>query len=570
MRIKCLASAMLLALGIGRAWGQEGAATDMPVSVHPATAGHVLPPVKNRDAGGGPRKLWTRGFRVQGVGEHADAGITPAAMQTLADAQFHKLAGEGAAAELSFAQLQGAADAITTTYRQAGFIVATAYLPAQNVGADQIIEIRVLEGQIGKVTVKGTKRYRPEVVAAPAEHLRGRTLRKSDVDTALLYARDLPGIAVSSVLQPGENDGETDLVMVARETPRPYAISVGGNNYGTSLTGRYRAQVGASWYSPLGLGDVLSGTYAYALDPRQSHLGSVSYSVPTVVVPGLSGVIGGSQSSLQVNNGELAALKVEGPSSLYYAGADWKFVNRENLQMQGTLHAIREESRLSSMGMRLSNERFDVAELGFALNRTDVRFHGIDLLQVSLRQSISDDSAEPDLVSPRHARSFLVEKLTYTRLQFLTPTQRLYFKFNGQYTRAALTPLEQFSLGGPDSVRAYPVAQYLSDRGYYASLEYHVDAPGFASMASPFGRPWREVLELEAFIDVARGFAAGANRIDATTKVPTMRGIGAGFIFRLPGFHQFELHLDASRPWGPDRASGARGTRVYARLGLTF
>ena len=42
-------------------------------------------------------------------------------------------------------------------------------------------------------------------------------LRKGEVDSALLYARELPGVSVSSTFQPGEKTGQTDLLMVANE-----------------------------------------------------------------------------------------------------------------------------------------------------------------------------------------------------------------------------------------------------------------------------------------------------------------------------------------------------------------
>ena len=534
----------------------------------------VVPPLKDRDVGAAQtQQIAVSGFHVEGVGEHKDAGITPASIQTLADAEFHKLGGgSGQAAKLGFDQLQGVADAITQRYRKAGFIVATAFLPAQTVGDDRIVRIQVLEGKIGRIIVKGTRHYRPGVIAAPAERLRGKALQKSDVDTALLYDRDLPGVSVTSTFQPGEKTGDTDLIMVAREAPRPYTITLGANNYGTALTGRYRAEAGITWNSPLGIGDSLAANIDYALDPSQNVYGSLVYRAPTVVVPGLSAVVGATRSELQINSGTFARLNVKGPSSSYFGGADWKFVNTDDLKMLGSLHFIREESKLKLGGFDfpLSDERFNVAELGFGMEHTDKRFHGVDLLQVGVRKSISDDSKQPDLVSPDHSRSFLSERISYTRLQFLTRTQRLYFKFNGQYSNDVLAPLEQFVIGGPDSVRAYPIADALSARGYYTSLEYHVDAPGFANKTSPFrGRPWRELLELETFLDYARGFPVAKERTTGLTPV-TYSGAGAGFIFRLPYWHHFEFHFDGAVPLGSQDATDRHGYHVYARFGLTF
>ncbi|WP_235577669.1 ShlB/FhaC/HecB family hemolysin secretion/activation protein [Rhodanobacter sp. Root480] len=537
-----------------------------------APADNVVPPVRDRETDAAvSQQIAVRGFRVQGVGNHPDNDITPASIQALADAQFKALGGDATTpAQLDFTQLQEVADKITARYRNAGFIVATAFLPAQTVGDDKLIEIKVLEGTIGKIIVKGTKRYRPGVIAAPAEKLRGKPLRKSAVDTALLYDRDLPGVSVTSTFQPGSKTGETDLVMVAREAKRPFTFTTGVNNYGNELTGRYRAQLGATWLSPLGIGDSLAANVDYAFNPRNNVYGSLVYRAPTVVVPGLSAVIGATRSAMQINTGTFTALGVKGPSSLYFGGADWAFVNTDALKLQGTLRYIKEQSKLSTVGTTLSDQRFDVAELGFGMNHTDQRFHGIDLLQLAVRKSVKDRSRQPDLVSPDHARSFLSAKLSYTRLQFLTDRQRLYFKLAGQFTNDALVPLEQFGLGGPDSVRAYPISEGLADRGYYSSLEYHVDAPGFGDKVSPFyGRPWRELLEFEAFVDYGKGYPAGANRRNKTRSV-TLNGIGAGLIFRLPQFHQFEFHLDGSVPTSRQRASDDNGYHIYSRFGFTF
>ena len=534
----------------------------------PAVPGDVVPPV--RDRGTAPAQtIAVSGFKVEGVGDHPDLEVTPASIQALADAQYRKLAAAGSPAQLTFEQMQGVADTITERYRSAGFIVANAFLPAQTVGDDGVVRISVLEGKIGKVIVKGTKHYRPGVVAAPAEGLKGKPLLNSEVDTALLYAADLPGIGVSSTFQPGEHTGETDLVMVANER-RPVEFTLGANNYGTELTGRYRAQAGLTWNSPLGIGDKFVANVDYALDPSNNVYGALAYSIPTVAVPGLGFVVGATRDELQINTGTFAALDVKGPSKSYYAGADWKFVNDKDLWMQGGLHYIREQSQLSSLGMMLSNEKFDVAELKFNLSHTDRRLQGLDLFEFALRQSIRDNSLQPDLVAPMHARNFLVARLAYTRMQFLDKSQRLYFKFAGQYTRDALVPLEQFSMGGPDSVRAYPIAEGLRDRGYYTSLEYHVDAPGFGDVTSPFyGRPWRELLEFEAFLDYARGFSAGANR-GGGNGVTEFKGAGLGLIFRLPQFKHFEFRLDGAVPVDSPEASDKHGYHIYSRFSFTF
>lgn len=588
MRNICFATALVLALAGGIACAQSAgdALSDPPTGtpvtdgVDPATAvddpvgapsptGGVVPPVKDRHAEAG-QKIAVRGFRVTGVADHGKLGVTPESIQALADARFRKMAGEDGQAELGFDEMQSVADEIVERYRTAGFIVSNAFLPAQTIGDDKIVTIEVLEGQIGKIIVKGNRRYRPGVISASAEKLRGKPLQKGDVDTALMYAHDLPGVTVSSTFQPGENTGDTDLVMVANEAKRPYKFTLGANNYGTELTGRYRLEAGLEWDNPFRLGDMFKASVDYALDPNDNIYGSLIYQAPIVRVPGLSVVAGASRNELQINSGTFAALDVKGPTTLYYGGLDWKFINRDGLESVATLHVSREQSRLDSLGMRLSDQKFTVAELGYQLLHTDRRFHGVNILQAGLRQSLSDDSAEPDLVSPAHASKFLVARLAYTRMQFLTKSQRLDFKLVGQYSRDALVPLEQLALGGPDSVRAYPIADALRDRGYYASLEYHTYAPGFGDVASPFyGRPWRELLEFQVFVDYAKGFAAGANRGPGSKGIE-YSGAGAGLIFRLPRFKHFEFHLDGAVPLGSVKSSDGKDFHIYSKFSFTF
>lgn len=538
----------------------------------PAPITDVLPSVPQREAGtASEQRIAVRGFAVKGVGNHVKQGVTPTSIQKLTDASLVKLGGGAAQpVDLDFDQLQSVADAITRKYREAGFIVATAYLPAQTVNKDGIIHIDVLEGRIGKIEVQGTKHYRPWVIAASAQKLRGKPLLKSDVDTALLYDRDLPGVFVSSTFQPGEKTGDTDLIMVAREAARPYSVSLGLNNYGTDVTGSYRAQANLAWNDPLGIGDKLAAGIEYAFDPHQNTYGSLSYSLPFVKLPGFEFQAGADRSALQLNNGQFAALDVRGPTSRYFGGTEWKFVNDRDLSMTGSLQYIHEESSLSSLGFLLSDERFNVAQFGFAMSHTDRRFHGLDLLSLAVRKSINDESQPSDLVSPNHAHDFLVTKLGYTRVQFLAPTQQLFFKLAAQYTHDALTPMEQFVIGGPDSVRAYPIADNLSDRGFYSAFEYHVDAPGFANKPSPFhGQPWRELLTFEGFLDFARGYPAGADR-PTGGKAVTYSGVGAGFIFHLPRWHDLLFHLDAAKPLGNQKASDKSDYHIYGRFDLTF
>lgn len=522
----------------------------------------ALPPLRDRADAEHPM-LVASGFRVHGVGAHADAGITPDTMQALADARFRALAGGDGPARLDFGQLQSVADEITVAYRRAGFIVSRAYLPAQEIGDDGVVRIDVLEGRLGQVTVEGASRYRPSVLSASTRRLEGRVVRRDELEPALLHLRDLPGVSASPVLQPGRNPGETDLVIAASEEARPFGVSMAGNNYGTDVTGRYRAQIGLAWRNALGLGDVFTASYTHAFDPQQSQFASLAYAVPVHAVDGLGLSAGYTRSEMEVGG----ALPLSGPTSIAFVGTDWKFLNREHLQMQASLRLLRERSDLSLSGLQLSAQRFDVVEAGYTLRHVDRRWRGVNLVQAQVRQAVDDASMDPDLVTFDRDSHFTLLRLSLARMQYLSRSQRLYGRFYGQYSEDVLVPMEQISLGGPDSIRALAVSEALGDRGYQATLEYQVDAPGFGDRASPFGgRPWRDLLQFDVFVDHGRVLGAPERR---GGRGATYHGAGTGLTFRLPHHHGFELRLMAATPVGGTRPNDD-DVRVWARLGLTF
>src|SRR5262249_14971229 len=93
--------------------------------------------------------------------------------------------------------------------------------------------------------------------------------------------------------------------------------------------------------------------------------------------------------------------------------------------------------------------------------------------------------------------------LNYQLFKNLPKNQGLLFRVNAQYSRDMLSSLEQFVIGGPDSVRAAPTSQFLEDRGLFGSLEYSVRAPGFADKHAFGSYTWGQVLRLRIFEDQA-------------------------------------------------------------------
>lgn len=508
-------------------------------------------------------------IQVEGVGEHPESGINRTQVEALANQALRDISPSQPAA-LSFAQIEQITARITQAYRDAGFLVSVAYIPPQQIGDSQTLTLKVMEGRVGRVLVQGSRRYRDDQLSASSLGLVGRPLRRNELERALLYARDLPGVSVTSVLQPGQEAGETDIVLVATDNARPYEITAGLSNHGTDSTGKYRAELGISAFNALGAGDVLAANLGYGLDPADSWQAALSLSVPFDDVPGLSGVAGVSRSAMEVNTGPFASMQLKGPTTLFYAGGDWKFIQRANLQVQASARWIHEDSKLEGLGFLLSRHTFDVLDAGLSLRHTDHRWRGMNLAQVSLRKSVNDESSPMNWLYTSHAPYFWVARASVARLQALPGDQRLLLRGSAQFTDDALTPMEQFSLGGPNSVRAYPLSTALGDRGVQATVEYQVSAPGFANKSSPFnGRRWGDLLDLSLFYDWGRISPATDNRRLGLQPV-TLEGAGMGIGLRLPWKPELRLDMSAAKPTGSYRGSDGRSTQFWARISTTF
>jgi hemolysin activation/secretion protein len=108
-----------------------------------------------------------------------------------------------------------------------------------------------------------------------------------------------------------------------------------------------------------------------------------------------------------------------------------------------------------------------------------------------------------------------------------------------------LTSLEEFSIGGPASVRAYPVAEALFDSGVFASLELTFNAPGFSHVPAFGGLTWGQVLKLSFFSDFAYGQLNDPVTSDRASA--SFYGYGTGLAFGIPG--ELQGRVQYARPF---------------------
>jgi hemolysin activation/secretion protein len=559
-----------------------GALPKVEPAVKPAAPARDLfeiPRVYDRPLGldEGPR-IVVKAFKLQGATDRPEHDLHVADAQVILE----KARAEQPAQGFSINQLQEVANKVAAYYREHGYILAQAFVPAQQVFNGEVT-VQVLEGRLAGVTVEGNKGYSAPTLTRPFNSLIGAPLDKDSIESALLTLTNYPGITAFGVLGAGKEVGTTNLTLRVQSEDR-FRIESVVDNYGTEFAGEYRGQVTFTFNDPLHRADrlKLTGLYAASTSKGSSHgaYGGLDYEIPL----------------FSPND----SLRVVHLTNAYNVGASAAAVTTDDskgdtrVDELGYRHDFA-RTRLGSASIGLAfnvksatfkapptvvyDDNLTTARLDAQLERIDTRFRGVNRIALSYTHGFNDVLGSIGAYDPAAAMAgsqvsrlgasgeFNKINLQLQRLQRITQYTSLMLRVDGQFTSDPLVSLEQFSLGGPDSVRAYPVAEVLAEKGGVASMELMLGAPGFASRPAFGNHTWGQVLQFSLFADYAHG---EMNKPLASVQDSSVNLAGAGFAvqFSLPG--QVFTRLDVATPLTDRQPSNGRDPLFYFRFGMTF
>ncbi len=158
---------------------------------------------------------------------------------------------------LTLNDLRALAERITRFYRQQGYFVAKAVLPAQTV-EQASVRVQVIEGRYGQVLVRNATRVEtPVLTGVLGKAGTDQPIELSALERGLLLLNDLPDVIGRGTLVAGQQPGTSDLVLEVEPLPR-LAGSVDADNNGGRYTGTRR--IGATVFTNelFGVGDTES------------------------------------------------------------------------------------------------------------------------------------------------------------------------------------------------------------------------------------------------------------------------------------------------------------------------
>ena len=482
---------------------------------------------------------------------------------------------ENSATGFTIGRLENAAADVTDTLREAGFILAYAYLPEQNVDSGAV-KIRVLPGSLDAVTVDGNNRYSTQTLLGPFSDLMGSPVDKTSIENSIMHLRDFPGLNTTAVFSPGSSTGSSELTL--RVTEDPFDISFVADNYGTRSTGEARLRSDLNFYNIFGRADTLTAVILQTFDPSSNLYGGIAYEAPIFRHDWSLG-LGYSKNSFDVTGGSVGALNLGGETDIgtMFIKKNLKRTRRSNVDLAFDLSV--KEAVLTNLPTKTA-DNLSILSLDFALEAVDsVGAGGINQLQVRYSQGLADFLGSMDenglssdgSQSTRRSGSgeyaggdFGKTIIRYQRLQRISQSNSLLLRVEGQHSSDLLVSLEQFVMGGPNSVRAYPIAEFLMDTGGFGSLEWILD------LDSLFNKSGGANFAISAFAD----YASGELNDPGPGQVPDadISGWGVGFNMNhtSQGGNQFSFRIDAATPISDNIPSNDRDPQYYGMISYTF
>lgn len=518
----------------------------------------------------GPR-LKVTSFKLIGATDRPEEGVSVKDLNGILDAALKAQPETG----YTVNQLHEIAGRVGDYYHKAGFMLAQAFVPAQQVLNGEVT-IEVLVGRLGAIRVEGNKSYSAERLTKPFDDLLGGPVEKGEVESSLLRVTDYPGLSAFGVFSAGQAVGTTDLLIQVQKEDR-VEFNASLDNYGSQFTGEYRGQLGLTWNNVSGHADRATFYVLDAFDPDDSNsqglYGGADYTFP-FFSPANSMSLSYSTNAFDVGQA-LRDLDIAGDSAI----ADATFRRVFSRSRLGTaywgLGFAYKEANFKQQDVTLNKDKLSVAHLDFFADHIDTRLRGVNQFSMTISHGFDDLLGSLDAydrqTDPKSSRvgaggEFTKYELSLQRLQRMSQNTSLLMRLSGQYSPDPLLSLEQLTLGGPDTVRAYPTAEILADKGAVASLEVIFNAPGFASRPAPGGKSWGQVFQVSLFIDYAHGELnnALANEDDNVD----LSGWGGALQFNFPG--HFYARADVATPITDRDPSNGRDPQYYIRFAYTF
>ena len=384
---------------------------------------------------------------------------------------------------LTFSELEKACDAITNLYLANGYSVRAVVLPQSMSKTGGTVKLRITEAKLSSVVIdvlNADNRFgseRVEKYITDANQI-GQPLNLNNIERSLIILNEIPGVMVSSQLDAGKEQGDTDLEVSLGQTPLIQGRTE-TNNLGSRSTGTHQVVAAFSFNNLNGFGDQVA---LNGIASQGSEYMYAAYSLP-VNTAGLRLNVYGTYLHYK-NIGEYVSPNgAYGYSRTRGLNLSYPLVRTKSANLNATVGYDSKSYLNELMATNTTNSAYNIKNLVFGMsgNAFDsvggnaVNNGSVSLTLGSLEILPSSINGYGTYTPP----DFTKLSFSGSRNQSLNETGKssLFVALSGQFASVNLNSGEQFYLGGPYGVRAYPVSQGGGSQGGLATAELRHQLP---------------------------------------------------------------------------------------------
>jgi hemolysin activation/secretion protein len=487
-----------------------------------------------------PRML-VKGFRIVGVNEYESLGIGLQSIEQMVQDEALKLMAGAAARGFTLAMFESITNAIASFYRSRGFFLARAYIPEQTV-TDSIVDINIVEGVLDQVVFKGNTLYSDEQFNNLFKPLIGKAIFIEDIENSVFIINDFPGVNANVLFGPGLKPGTAAIQMNVQEEPSMGYLT--WDNFGSNITGENRLRGNYRLNNVFGLADQIDLNLILTQSPANSTYFDVGYEQPLLDYRYLVG--GGLNSNDFDVGGNLKDLGINGQSRIIN-GYMTRIIRRSRTErITANVDLSLKNAKSNVISTLASRDKLTVlsarADYGGTSWSSSGAYQQIGVkLSIGIADFLGSMGSDGDELSGRLGGSedyaggdFTKLNFDYLRVQKFRDFQSINFKFSAQTSSDLLTSLEQFSMGGPETVRAYPVAEALMDNAWLASIEWRVQASPEINQGGGLNG-----LVYSLFLD----YAKGSLNDPLTNDIESVSLSGFGYGFEVRPYNKYSMRM---------------------------
>jgi len=373
--------------------------------------------------------------------------------------------------EVTFDDVEKVVEAIKGEYKKKGFLIATAYIPEQDI-KNGVVEIKVAEGKLGEVKVESNKYFKDSLIKNYIHVKKNEILNILKLQRDILRLNQNPDLEVKTVIEPGKESETSDIILKTAGS-FPYHFGYGFDTQGTRLTGKGRNSFSIRTTNFTGHNDTVFANVQHSTFSTGEY---VNYTLP---VDTYGTKLGLTFSCFDMKlGGEFKQFDITGRTVTFTPYISKELALSEDFQSDLELGLDAKSIKRKTAGQITSDDQLRMPYLDLNMSKIDTFFGGGQTtfsprIEFSTSNFLgASERDHPTSSRPGTGGFFFKYMQDVSRIQRMPFESMVSIRSHFESSSTILPSSEQLQLGGLNTVRGYPEGDYLADYGATLNIDW--------------------------------------------------------------------------------------------------